>query len=113
MVELDYGPHGNAVGQGKFQVNRASGSTTLPSVEWVAKGEDGDVRGYDCGVIVDVTGPGGFSERMRSDECSGTVPGMAEVSELGFYEVRVEVTPPNGDEPVVAETIFELIGYGQ
>ncbi|WP_194860252.1 hypothetical protein [Dietzia sp. SYD-A1] len=112
-VVVDFGPHGNAVGQRMFQVNRHSGSTALPSVNWESKGEDGDLRGYDCGVIVDISGPGGIDERMRSSECSGSVSNLTEASALGTYNVRVEVSPPNGDDAVVAETDFELIGYGQ
>lgn len=101
----------NNVGERLIQANRR-GYAEIPTVRWTSRSENGDLRTYDCGVIVDVTGPGGADERQRSNHCTGVANMWPRISALGTYNVKVELTPPGGGDPFVTETTFELIGYG-
>ncbi|GED99881.1 hypothetical protein nbrc107696_03280 [Gordonia spumicola] len=107
-VELEYGMK---VANDTYQLSKF-GDVELPTVRWAARSEDGDNKSNECGVIVDFTGPGGYDERNRSDECTGFVNGLPRAKTAGDFLITVTLTPPGGGKPIVTKRPIKVIPYG-
>ena len=62
-------------------------------------------------MVVDVTGPAGFSERTRDNACTSSKAVLPKLTVPGKYTITVTVTAP-GEAPKTQTHDFQLIAHG-
>lgn len=100
------------VGPDLLQMN--SGGVDV-DVDVRSRGQDGDLHGDDCMMVVDVTGPGNYDERWRSSSCSDSFNYLHHpaLKAVGTYTVSVSVTPPGVSTATTTTHNFRVIGKGE
>lgn len=99
------------VGPNVLQVSEA-GTFPSPSFEVTATGDKGIVSSSACTTVLTLTGPGGYSARRRSTNCTVSFGFLPELTTVGTYQVTASVTGPGATRPVTGAETIRLIAYG-
>ena len=102
------------VGPDLYQLPTYPSSINPPQVtfDWTSHGENGDVTSHQCTAVADVTGPGGYNERRRDSDCTGSADQRLDIMVPGTYTISLSITPPDGGSPLTATKTFQVISKG-